>query len=438
MSCLATQVQTYVHVFNQCTQNWFAVASIIENVLANIKRSNPNIKEAFIRSDNAGCYHAAQLILSLQGLSKRVGIKVRRYDFSDPQSGKDICDRRIATMKTHMRRYLNEGNDINSASDMKRALDSYGGVKGCRVAVADVDVAKQEMSDHTWKGIQSLNNFEFLSTGVRVWKAFGIGKGKLLKNKVLREMANPQGNTGIAIAEEFSDPAKDKGVFTRISKKKQCTQQETGESANAPTEDVSAARGFSCPDINCIKVFVSSSALDRHLDSGKHMYRPHLESSHDSIKRKWVKACTSVGSAPQNTTAIRNNTPRECGDASKAEMGWALKKSKSRSHYSDHVKEYLKKVFLKGEETGRKADPSDVSSRMKTLRTDDGKKRLFERSDWLTVQQVKSYFSRLSVLNKCGKLHQCDAVTDDDEIDMLVEVLERQKKVDAIQCAIEL
>ena len=72
-------------------------------------------------------------------------------------------------MKSHMRRYLNEGNDINSPSDMKRALDSYGGVKSCRVAAVDVDVSKQVMTDHNWKGIQSLNNFEFLSTGIRVW-----------------------------------------------------------------------------------------------------------------------------------------------------------------------------------------------------------------------------------------------------------------------------
>lgn len=83
-------------------------------------------------------------MLAIPGISRRVGVTIMRYDISDPQSGKDICDRRIATMKSHMRRYLNEGNDINSASDMKRALDSYGGVKGCRVAVLNVDTARKE------------------------------------------------------------------------------------------------------------------------------------------------------------------------------------------------------------------------------------------------------------------------------------------------------
>lgn len=431
-----------MHVFNQCTQDWFAVASIAENILTTIRRSNPRIKQAFIRSDNAGCYHAAQLILTIPGISKRVGIKVQRYDFSDPQSGKDICDRRIAAMKSHMRRYLNEGNDIKTASDMKRALDSYGGVKSCRIAVVDVDVSKQSITDHKWKGIQSLNNFEFLSTGIRVWKAFGIGKGKLIKNQVLKNMASPQQNTGLGIVEPFSDPAVDKGMFAKISKEKPSTQQPaTGDSADncRPSESISEARGFSCPDINCIKVFRSSGALDRHLDSGKHLYRAHHESAYDSIKRKWVTACTSVGSVPVATT--ENNTLEGCSQVAKSgvEPGWALKKSKPRGRYSDKLKKYLKKLFLEGEETGRKADPSDVSSRIKSLKTNDGKKRLFDRSDWLTAQQVRSYFSRLSVLQRCGKLQTCgEDDDDDDEIKALEEALERQKKVDAIYYDVEI
>ena len=33
---------------------------------------------------------------------------IKRYDFSDPQAGKDICYRRTAALKAHMRRYTNE------------------------------------------------------------------------------------------------------------------------------------------------------------------------------------------------------------------------------------------------------------------------------------------------------------------------------------------
>ena len=101
-----------------------------------------------MRSDNAGCYHCVHLILSLPSLGERAGIRIVRYDFSDPHAGKDVCDRRIATVKSHMRRYINEGHDIKSASDMKAAIDSYGGVKGCQAAVVKVQESSQTMKKH--------------------------------------------------------------------------------------------------------------------------------------------------------------------------------------------------------------------------------------------------------------------------------------------------
>ena len=58
---------------------------------------------------NAGCYHCAYLILSLLSIGERAGIMIKRYDFSDPQAGKDVCDRRTAALKAHMRHYINEG-----------------------------------------------------------------------------------------------------------------------------------------------------------------------------------------------------------------------------------------------------------------------------------------------------------------------------------------
>ena len=83
-----------------------------------LKSTYSTLSEAFLRSDNTGCYHNAFLILSLPSIGERAGIRVLRYDFSDPQAGKDVCDRRIATLKSHMWRFINEGNDINTAQQM--------------------------------------------------------------------------------------------------------------------------------------------------------------------------------------------------------------------------------------------------------------------------------------------------------------------------------
>ncbi|KAK3725259.1 hypothetical protein QZH41_001292 [Actinostola sp. cb2023] len=49
------QVECFVHIFNTCTQNSFAVTSIIEHLLHTIKMEYPVVKKTFIRSDNAGC-----------------------------------------------------------------------------------------------------------------------------------------------------------------------------------------------------------------------------------------------------------------------------------------------------------------------------------------------------------------------------------------------
>ena len=72
-------------------------------------------------------------------MGDRYGVVIERYDFSDPQSRKDVCDRRIASMKTDIRRWVNEGHDVTTAREMKAALESHGGVRGCRCAVVEIN-----------------------------------------------------------------------------------------------------------------------------------------------------------------------------------------------------------------------------------------------------------------------------------------------------------
>lgn len=118
-------VQCYVHLFDSCTQNWFAVDSILEHVLNMMKERDSSINETFIRSDNGGCYKCAPLLISIPGISLRTGVNIKRYDFSDAQEGKAIFDRRIVPIKQHIKAYANEGNNVRTASDMKKAIESF-------------------------------------------------------------------------------------------------------------------------------------------------------------------------------------------------------------------------------------------------------------------------------------------------------------------------
>ena len=58
----------------------------------------------------------------MPSLHKLTWIRILQYDFSDPQASKDVCDRRQATLKSHMRRFIKEGNDENEAGDTKAEI----------------------------------------------------------------------------------------------------------------------------------------------------------------------------------------------------------------------------------------------------------------------------------------------------------------------------
>ena len=115
-------VTTYAHLFDSCNQDWFVVASILENVLQLLKKERPSIAKAYLRSKEAGCYHNNFLICSIRQISHRTGISIEQYDFSEPQHGKDICDRIICPMKLAVRRFCDEGHDTQAARDMREAL----------------------------------------------------------------------------------------------------------------------------------------------------------------------------------------------------------------------------------------------------------------------------------------------------------------------------
>ena len=74
-------VETFVHLLDVCVQDWFSVASIIEHTLRVVKMEEPQITNVYVRSDNAGCYHNTELLLSLHALVARHEMVLVRYDF---------------------------------------------------------------------------------------------------------------------------------------------------------------------------------------------------------------------------------------------------------------------------------------------------------------------------------------------------------------------
>lgn len=170
--------QGFIHIIESCSQDSAAIVLIMQHVLKTLETENPKLKRAFFRQDNAGCYHSASTILACHHIAKTTGIKISRIDFSDPQGGKGSADRLAATCKCHIRLFVNEGNDVTNAEEMKNALLSHGGVEGVRVAVVPcIDDSFVAQLDKI-PGISKLNNFEFKGRNIVTWRAYDVGKGK--------------------------------------------------------------------------------------------------------------------------------------------------------------------------------------------------------------------------------------------------------------------
>ena len=48
---------------------------------------------------------------------------------------------------------------------------------------------------------------------------------------------------------------------------------------------------FSCPEDGCITTYQSYGNLQKHLDAGKHLLRLEIETTYDTIKKKWADTC---------------------------------------------------------------------------------------------------------------------------------------------------
>ena len=123
ISCVISKVdgklrtQSFAHIFDNCSQDWYAVVSIVENILKTIRDQNPNISAAYLRSDEGACYHNNMTMAACQDISKLTGVNILGYHFSEPGQGKDICDQIICPMKAALKKFGDEGNNILNASD---------------------------------------------------------------------------------------------------------------------------------------------------------------------------------------------------------------------------------------------------------------------------------------------------------------------------------
>ena len=240
-------------------------------------------------------------------------------------------------MKAHIKRWVNEKHDVLTAADMKTALESYNGVKACRVAVVQVDpLAKSHSSDNKIPGISLLNNFAYTNKGIRVWRSYNNGIGNILTYQHLGVV--PQQNTNLQVLQEFGPQTRPAATSTTTSKRQ--------------------ADIFPCCESTCILTFKTMTEAETHMDTGRHVMASEHDSIYDIAKKRWAEQVTEMNVAshehhyipvvPAESTSSNRQLPSK---------GWALKSTKIGKRMTERAKAFLLEKFTSGL-TGQKADPS--------------------------------------------------------------------------------
>ena len=390
--------QTFVHVFQNCSQDSAAVVSIMQDCLASLKKEMPELERAYYKQDNAGCYHSGYTIVSAKLAGDLAGVVVERNDFSDPQGGKGVCDRQAATIKGDVRKHINEGHDVTTAVELKTAIESSP--ESC-VKASYVSLNTSVTPPVKWEGVSLLNNFKYEESGIRAWRAFNVGRGKVIPWSQFEGVLQiPE------VLEVLDSPSQTKPSFKTVRHrhvKKTSTRdlEATSETSSQDQDDDDSENGqasllFSCPEEGCIKAYSRFTSLQAHLDTGKHKRLPEQETLYDKAKRVYASKLMDESSM-MPTVQLQCEEQSQC--FTPLPMGWALKTITKKARFTQKQNEFLKQQFEIGEQSGRKADPSEVSKLMRSARDELGTRR-FQPEEVLTGQQIIGFFSRLAAKKK--------------------------------------
>ena len=255
---------TLCHVFKSCSQDRCAFLSVMSDTLKDLRVVMPQLQSVYYWQDNAGCYHCGNTIALALMVGQLHGMTVKRMDFCDPQGGKGACDRKSAAIKSHMKVYLNSGNNIETADEMKEAILSFGGMPSMRVTSCGPPISAR-FPHIKLEGVSSISNVEYDQEGLRVWKAYKIGSGKLIPWK---KLTVPNSSEVPCLTEVNNDDIM--GDFLSVkSKRKENVLGEKAEdedtSERSDTEDLKTeqpdVRLFSCPEQGCVKQYQCYSYL---------------------------------------------------------------------------------------------------------------------------------------------------------------------------------
>lgn len=154
------------------------------------------------------------------------------------------------------------------------------------------------------------------------------------------------------------------------------------------------------------------SALEKHLSSEKCTKSLEKGSLLDLAKIAYKSALEEgVGTIPTLQPVPGSERRADCCN----KEGWALKSTKKAYRFNEKQKAYLDAKFSIGQTSGRKVDGEVVAREMRRALGPDGA-RLFNVAEFLSPQQIASYFSRLAAKVRKQLPDDCDVQASEEEI----------------------
>ena len=186
---------------------------------------------------------------------------------------------------------------------------------------------------------------------------------------------------------EFS-PGGFKSLGTKRPQKEKPTEGLPEQTLLGPEEATSI---FACPQDGCVKVFQRLCSLEKHLSLERCSRSLEKQTSLDLAKLGYKSRLEEGGACISIPSAV--TVPKEAATDQCISEGWALKCGKKAYRFNEQQKAYLDAKFAIGQTTGKKLDGEIVACEMRRALAPDGV-RLFKVSEFLTPQQLSSYFSR--------------------------------------------
>ena len=344
---------TLVHLIEETQQDSNCVLGIIDSVLSFINNNFENVL-VNIRSDNAGCYHSKDLICLLALFAKKHKVKVLSYHFSEPQLGKDICDRKISVLRRTIIQYINEGNNVTNIEQMKEALLSNKQLK-------DVVVFKQKANI---PNISKYYSITYEGENIRFFHFYNIGSGMETQVKDLI-------NADYEIIKELVEKASLEIFFDSSS---------TFSSHDLILAGKKSKEFYDCE--KCDKKFFSKIDLEFH----ESLHEQKI-SQIDKVQIKYAKACNENRINIYQQIELKNSSRIIETQSKKLMIGFAIKIRKNVRFNEEQIK-YLVDLFEKGE--------IDKKNRARASAVEADMISKFPLNLCLNEKQIKSYFSRLS------------------------------------------